>query len=45
VGGDFAAENAKILWIPKLLKIRVRSPSGATVELATVRLMRKAPGR
>lgn len=45
VGNDFAAENAEVRWIPELVKVRVRSPSGATVELATVRLMSKAPGR
>jgi general secretion pathway protein I len=45
VGNDFVAENAEVPWIPELVKVRVRSPSGATVELATVRLMRKAPGQ
>ena len=27
-------------WIPELVKIRVRSPSGAAIDLETVRLMR-----
>ncbi len=41
VGGDFFADN-EVPWNPELVKVRVRSPSGATVELSTVRLMRKA---
>jgi general secretion pathway protein I len=39
VGGDWAVEGADVAWIPELVKIRVRSPSGATVDLETVRLM------
>lgn len=42
VGEDSIAGNAEVPWIPELVKVRVRSPSGATVELATVRLIRKA---
>lgn len=42
VGGDFVTEKTETPWIPELVKVRVRSPSGATIELATVRLMRKA---
>jgi general secretion pathway protein I len=40
VGGGWVVENAEIAWIPELVKIRVRSPSGAEVDLETVRLMR-----
>jgi general secretion pathway protein I len=39
VGGDWLVEGADVAWIPELVKIRVRSPSGATVDLETVRLM------
>jgi general secretion pathway protein I len=39
IGGDWLVEGADIAWIPELVKIRVRSPSGATVDLETVRLM------
>jgi general secretion pathway protein I len=39
VGGDWVVEGADVAWIPELVKIRVRSPSGATVDLETVRLM------
>jgi general secretion pathway protein I len=42
VGGDWVVEGAEIAWIPELVKIRVRSPSGAAVDLETVRLMKKA---
>jgi general secretion pathway protein I len=39
VGGDWIVEGADAAWLPELVKIRVRSPSGATVDLETVRLM------
>lgn len=39
VGGDWVVENADVAWIPELVKIRVRSPSGAAIDLETVRLM------
>ena len=38
VGGDLVAKNADVAWIPELVRIKVRSPSGATVDLETVRL-------
>ena len=41
VGGDWAADDADIAWIPELVSIRVRSPGGAIVELKTVRLMHR----
>jgi general secretion pathway protein I len=34
-------EGADVAWIPELVKIRVRSPSGAIVDLETVRLMHR----
>jgi general secretion pathway protein I len=40
VGGDWLAKGADVPWIPELVRIQVRSPSGATVDLETVRLMR-----
>ena len=33
--------DADVAWIPELVTIRVRSPSGATVDLKTVRLMHR----
>jgi general secretion pathway protein I len=41
VAGGWTVDNADVAWIPQLVKIRVRSPSGATVDLETVRLMHK----
>jgi general secretion pathway protein I len=41
IGGGWTVDNADIAWIPELVRIRVRSPSGATVALETVRLMHK----
>jgi len=40
VGGDWLVKDADAPWIPELVRIQVRSPSGATVDLETVRLMR-----
>jgi general secretion pathway protein I len=42
VGGDWRAKDADVPWIPELIRIQVRSPSGATVDLETVRLMRRS---
>ena len=41
VGSDWVVEGADVAWIPELVKIRVRSPSGATFDLETVRLMHR----
>jgi general secretion pathway protein I len=39
VGGEWEVNDDRVSWIPELIKIRVRSPRGATVDLETVRLM------
>lgn len=39
VGDDWIADDADVPWIPELIKVRVRGPSGAFVDLETVRLM------
>ena len=39
VGDDWIVDNADVPWVPELVKLRVRGPSGATVDLETVRLM------
>ena len=44
VGGGWVVDDAKVGWIPELVRLRVRAPSGAAIELETVRLM-KRPGR
>ena len=41
VGGDWDPGDADVAWIPELVTIRVRSVSGATVDLKTVRLMHR----
>src|SRR5215475_11079547 len=40
VGGGWVVGDADAAWLPELVRIRVRSPSGATMDLETVRLMR-----
>ena len=43
VGGDWEPPNdSKIGWIPELVKVHVRSPTGAQVDLSTIRLMPRA---
>lgn len=40
VGGDWEpANDSKVGWTPELVKIHVRSPTGAQLDLSTVRLM------
>lgn len=39
LGGGWVAPDLDVRWIPELVKVQVRSPSGATLELHTVRLM------
>jgi len=34
----------KAAWLPQLVAITVRSPSGATLQIDTVRLVRRPPG-
>ena len=41
VGGDWIADKDDVDWIPELVKLRVRGPTGATLDLETVRLMRR----
>jgi general secretion pathway protein I len=41
VGGDWVADGVDATWIPELIKVRVSAPSGAAVDLETVRLMRR----
>ncbi|OIQ65001.1 hypothetical protein GALL_534430 [mine drainage metagenome] len=40
---DWAVPGADVAWIPALVRIQVRSPSGAVSDLKTVRLMRGPP--
>ena len=43
LGEDWEVPGADVAWIPALVRIRVRSPSGAVSDLRTVRLMRRPP--
>jgi general secretion pathway protein I len=43
LGGDWAVSGADVAWIPELVRVRVRSPSGSVSDLRTVRLMRRPP--
>lgn len=40
MGGENVEKNAKTAWIPELVRVRVRSPSGAVSDLRTVRLIK-----
>jgi general secretion pathway protein I len=42
LGGDWAVPNSGAAWEPELVRIRVSSPSGATSDIRTVRLMKRA---
>ena len=42
LGGEWAVPGADIPWIPELVRVRVRSPSGAVSDIRTVRLMQEA---
>jgi len=44
LGGGWTVDNANVAWLPGLVRIRVRSPSGATINLETVRLMQGQRG-
>ena len=41
VGGEWEPGGADVAWVPELVTIRVRSPSGASADLKTVRLMHR----
>lgn len=43
VSGEYFNPKAAQLWEPKQIVISARSPSGATAQLVTVRLVRLAP--
>jgi general secretion pathway protein I len=38
---DLAPANAKVVWDPQRIALRVLSPSGATIEIDTVRLRKR----
>jgi general secretion pathway protein I len=43
LGGDWTVPDADVPWVPELVRVRVRAPSGAMSDVRTVRLMPRAP--
>jgi general secretion pathway protein I len=41
LGGGWTVPDADIPWVPELVRVRVRSPSGAVSDIRTVRLMQR----
>jgi general secretion pathway protein I len=41
LGGEWAAGNADVPWVPELVRIRVKSPTGAVSDIRTVRLIQR----
>jgi general secretion pathway protein I len=39
LGGGWTAKDADVPWVPELVRVRVRSPTGAVSDIRTVRLM------
>jgi len=39
MGDEWSAAGAEVAWIPALVRIQVRSPSGAVTDIRTVRLV------
>jgi general secretion pathway protein I len=42
LGSDWAVPGADVAWVPELVRIRIRSASGATSDIRTVRLIHRA---
>jgi general secretion pathway protein I len=42
LGGDWAVPNSSAAWMPELVRIRVSAPGGATSDIRTVRLIKRA---
>jgi general secretion pathway protein I len=41
LGGGWTVAGADVAWVPELVRVRVRSPSGAVSDIRTVRLIRR----
>jgi general secretion pathway protein I len=41
LGSEWAVPGADVAWVPELVRIRVRSPSGVTSDIRTVRLIHR----
>ncbi len=42
LGREWAVPNSGAAWVPELVRVRVRSPDGATSDIRTVRLTKRA---
>ncbi len=42
LGGNWTVPNSDAAWVPELVRIRVRSASGSTSDIRTVRLIRRS---
>ena len=43
LGGDWAVPNSDVAWVPELVRVRLRSASGAVSDIRTVRLLKRTP--
>ena len=41
LGGGWTVKDADVPWVPELVRVRVRSPTGAVSDIRTVRLMQR----
>lgn len=41
LGGNWTVTNSDLAWVPELVRVRVRSPGGATSDIRTVRLIKR----
>jgi general secretion pathway protein I len=41
LGSDWTVPGAEVAWVPELVRVRVRSPSGAVSDIRTVRLIHR----
>jgi general secretion pathway protein I len=42
LGGGWAVPNSDVAWVPGFVRVRVSAPGGATSDIRTVRLMKRA---
>jgi general secretion pathway protein I len=42
LGGEWTVPNSDVDWVPELVRVRVRAPSGAVSDIRTVRLMKRS---
>ncbi|WP_300182357.1 prepilin-type N-terminal cleavage/methylation domain-containing protein [Bradyrhizobium sp.] len=41
LGGGWTVPDAEVPWLPELVRVRVKSPTGAVSDIRTVRLMKR----